>query len=284
MGRVVRFIKNHMRVVLFVMAVVGLLAVSFLADRMLATSGAPSCPQQQTGDIRTGQEPKWRLMIAPQEKLLLVLDHQVKDARHDDVSMNVAHLDDAAKTTRTAELPRDTAVGARLLRRPRASEPLAFPVVTRGEQSDDGQSIQVKACTTRPNRDTKPGRYKASVRVGGTGIVPAEVPLEVTIRAGVRSTLIIAVLAALIACALTHYGTPVQTKLKGSRRTALLVLAWVMGLIGGLAAAYLAYDADPTWGADRAKDMVGLFVATATAASAAMSAAGAGAKVVVGRN
>ena len=254
---------------------VGFLAVGFLADRMLATSGAPPCPEQQSGDIRTGQDPKWALKADADDKLLLTLDHQVNDSRRDQMPVTVVALDDAVKT---AELPADAVVGARLPRTPRASEPLAFGVVTSGKPSDDGQSILVEACTKRPDRDTKPGRYVASVRVGGAQIVPEEVPVEVTIRAGVKSTLFIALLAAILGLALTHYGSPVETARTGSARTVVLALAVVTGLIGGLAAAYVAYDADPTWGADRGTDTVQLFIATVAAASAAMSAAGAGAK------
>jgi hypothetical protein len=257
-----------------------------LADKMLATTGSPQCADPQTGDIRTGPRPTWRLTVDPNTKLLLALDHQIKDARRDKLSVRVAAVDDATKTTGPAEVPVRNPVGARLTATPRASEPLAFTVITDAALSDDGQGIEVQACTVRPNRDTKPGRYAAMIRVGGTGIVPVEVPVEVTIRAGVRSTLLIALLATILSLALTHYGTPVPTAsgrnkggepAKGSR-SVTLILAVVTGLIGGLAAAYLAYDGDPTWGAQRGKDTVNLVIAAAAAASAAMSAAGAGAK------
>lgn len=279
MQRVRAFVGKHRRffsvlVGLFV-AVLGFLAIGFLADRMLATSGAPACPEQQSGDIRTGQNPKWALKADADDNLLLALDHQVNDSRRDQMSVTVTTLDGA----KTAELPADALVGARLKRTPRAAEPLAFDVITSGKPSDDGQSILVEACTKRPDRDTKPGRYVAPVRVGGAGIVPAEVPVEVTIRAGVKSTLLIALLAAILGLALTHYGSPVQTARTGTSRHVVVALAVVTGLIGGLAAAYLAYDADPTWGAHRGKDTVELFIATVAASSAAMSAAGAGAKV-----
>jgi hypothetical protein len=259
-------------------AVAGLVAaVLAFANNRLATHGAPPCPAQQTGDIRAGDSPSWRVSTKPTDKLLLVLDHQVNDARHDVASVELMPLN-AGKSTGPGELPVGAPVGARLVATPRAAEPLAFDVVTSAEVSDDGRSIRVAACTVRPNRDTKPGRYVAPVRVGGTGIVPGELPVEVTVRAGIVSTFVVTLLAAILGVALTHYGTPVQTTLTGVSHTAVVTLAVVVGLIGGVAAAALAYDADPTWGAERAKDTVGLFIATVAGASAAMSAAGAGAK------
>lgn len=285
MQRLGPWIKTH---VLLLVAIVGVgaLILTFV-NKKLSTSGTAPCATQQHDELRTGPEPTAGLVVDPKAKLLLVLDHQIKDSRHDTVSVDVKALDAAGAKTAAAELPANTRVGAHLTRRPLASEPLAFNVVTNAVLSPDGRSIAVEACTVRPNRDTKPGRYVALVRVGGTGIVPENLPLEVTIRAGVTSTIIIALLAAILSLALTHYGTPVQSTpaapdAEPAPATAAgpvaLVLALLTGLLGGLAAAYVAYDSDPTWGADRGKDTINLVIATAAAASAAMSAAGAGAK------
>jgi hypothetical protein len=288
--RLAHWIKAHVSVTaLGAVLVVVVVALIVMNDR-LATSGTKTCEPQQVGDIRTGPKPSMGLDVDAKAKLLLVLDHQTNDSRHDTVSVDLKALDASGQKTVAGELPENTNVGARLTRRPLASEPLAFDVVTNAVLSDDGRSIVVEACTVRPNRDTKPGRYATLVGVGGTGIVPENVPLEVTIRAGVISTTLIALMAAVLSLALTYYGTPLPSTPRPPEVPAgdpppaaapgpvVVTLALLTGLLGGLAAAYLAYDSDPTWGAERGKDTINLVIVTAAAASGAMSAAGAGAK------
>jgi hypothetical protein len=262
--------------ILVVLGLVALVAIVEIAASRLATSGAPACAETPRGDLRAGDNPRWRLEQADAaDKLLLVLDHQVRDTRHDTASVDVIALARAGDSG-SRELPSNTEVGAAPTGTPRASEPLPFALITTARVANDGRSVLVEACTERPDRDSKAGRYKGRVRVAGAGVEPVDLPVEITIRAGVRSTLWLAIAAAALGVALTHVGTPIQPNVTTKKvATAIGILA---GIVAGLAAAYLAYDADPTWGAERAQDTVTLFLAAVAAASGAMSGAGAGVK------
>lgn len=276
LGKLPRGVSRALLVVLGVACLGGLVKT---LDSRLRTSGSPACFKQQRGDVRTGENPRWRLdRNPPDAKLLLPLYHQVEDSRWDSVAVDAAGLAAADGSAGTSEIPAGTTVGARPLGTAKSSVPLPFPVATQAKLTDDGRSILVEACTKRPSRDSNPGRYTVAVRVGGRGIVPTEVPLEVTIRAGVISTFLIALLTAVLGVGLTHYGTPVKAGQKDRRAKRSRAVSYAVGVIAGLAAAYLAYDVDPTWGEERSKDTVALCLATLAAASGAVSAAGVGVK------
>jgi hypothetical protein len=159
MGRVKRGLRRFRVPLMAAAAIAVLIGGVVIANDRLATSGAEPCFEQQRGDIRAGQDPKLAVKPTADDRLKLVLDHQIEDARRDDVSVAVVTYDNAASVT---ELPVEPNVGARIDETPRAAEPLAFRVVAKGEPTDDGRGIVVSACTVRPNRDTSPGAMRGS--------------------------------------------------------------------------------------------------------------------------
>jgi hypothetical protein len=164
---------------------------------------------------------------------------------------------------------------------------LGLPVRVDASRQPDGEGIAVCASVKRPGERNavEPGRYEGTIRVGGAAIQGTDLPMVLTIKGSRIETAAVALLVALLGIAVAATSTrPESDELDGQQMEAaidadkkkhqgLAVLPAIGGLIAGLAAALIVYEADPVWGADRGKDFLELITATFAAASVGLTAA-----------
>lgn len=156
---------------------------------------------------------------------------------------------------------------------------IGFPVLAKAERSRDGRGVNVTVCAARskPRTDSRAGTYKGTVRVAGRNIAPADVPVEVTVKAARTELILFAVFVALLGSALSAV-TAWRAKQEDEqdpkhKRVDLLlaVLPFIGGLVAGIVAAFVVYADDPTFGAQRGQDMAKLLTVTFAAATGGLA-------------
>jgi len=145
-------------------------------------------------------------------------------------------------------------------------------------RSPDGRTVRLTLCAVASAADrSSPGRYKGTLRVAARNAVSTEIPVELTIRARRLNVLLLALLISLVGACLTAFNTrsvnltAAQLAQKKKTQTTLAWAPFVSGLIAGLAAAFVVYADDPTWGAQLGADTAKLFAVTFAAASAGLT-------------
>jgi hypothetical protein len=241
----------------------------------LSASGTGHCTAPRKGGVATAQQAKWKLVGPKGKKIIVAMDDWADEPRRGSSFVRVLPtkknptkkplpqglvraflLDDLSTGERSAELQ---------------TEVLAV-------RSPDGRTVRVALCALSAASDrNSPGRYKGTVRVATRNALSAEIPVELTIKARRLNVAFLALLISLIGACLTAFNTRSVNLTQAERdkkKKTQLTLDWapfLSGLVAGLAAAFVVYADDPTWGAHLGADTAKLFTVTFAAASAGLT-------------
>jgi hypothetical protein len=238
------------------------------------------------------QTTRWNLAREPREaKLKIALDDYVESKRTGTafVQANPARSGRPSKGGERPILKPNAKVGA-FVRGGSVSDKergLGFKVLARGVRAPDGSGINVTACAWRPGERslTTPGRYNGTVRVFAQGATAADLPISVTIKGSRLDAVILGLLVSLVGAALAGFGLrqpgaeepPARESAAAKRAVArnaaraFDILPFLSGLAAGSIAAFVTYNDDPTWGAERGQDTVKFILFTFAAATGGLA-------------
>lgn len=264
---------------LVLVGLVAVVALGFAAQELVERpdgSAAP-CGKQPSSNLAGKKAPRWKLARPRGAKLSIELSYHVGEPRRANTSVAVRALG----KKKPGPLPERIRVGAfvRGGGLSNGAEGMGFAPVAIARRARDGRSVEVELCVERPEeRDlSAPGRYTGHVRVAGPKLRAVDVPVAVSIKAGLVSTAVIAILVSIVGALMPLTTKPedaTEEDLNKRKRLQqfLGVLPFLSGVAAGCLAALLVYADDPTWGAQRGADTIKLVVAAYAAATAGLAA------------
>jgi hypothetical protein len=231
----------------------------------------------------------WEATVKANSKMTISLDDYVDEERTGRIPVSLK----ATKKGRGKLLGKHARVGA-FIRGGALSDgqrDIGFPVIARAVREPDGHGLKVVVCAARdkPRAKSRPGLYKGIVRVSGANIASAEIPVEIRVKAARTELILFALFIAVLGAGLTaatarrstaeEATTPRHTALD----RALALLPFMSGVVAGVVAGIVVYIDDPTFGAQRGKDMAKLLTITFAAATAGLAVTSAPARVARNR-
>lgn len=247
-------------------------------------SGSETCTPQQHVDVASDKPAQWKLALPTQTtKLVVALEDWVKQARRGSQPVLVSPT---AINKKQPTIPASVKLAAFLLASPSSGERSlqAEPIVS-AQREPDGRSIRVDLCAYRDSTRSDPaGRYTGTVRIAGPRIASVDLPIEITVKVKRQNVALYALLVSILGALLAQYSTKdadLTAAQVAAKKKTQFVLKWIpfaSGLVAGLAAAFVIYADDPTWGAHLGSDVAKLLSVTFVAATGGLTITAAPAK------
>jgi hypothetical protein len=247
----------------------------------LFANGGGDCPHTQAGGVASIKPALWKLTKPTKNaKVVLALDDWVDQPI---LARSFTRVVPTAANRRKKPLLRGAKVRAFLLGGlATGARSLQLQPTATAYRYADGRAIRVVLCAKRSSQTWQfwresPGRYKGTVHVTGVRLVPVDIPVELTIRAKRLNVVILALVISLIGAffgAINSKEANVTDEQVAKKPKTHRVLRWapaLSGLVAGLAAAFVLYADDPTWGAHLGADTAKLLTVTFAAATAGLT-------------
>ena len=264
--------------------VVVIAAKTFVPYVSAEGSGSDTCAPQEHVDVASDEPAQWKLALPVQTtKLVVALEDWVKQARRGSQPVLVSPT---AINKKQPTIPANVKLAAFLLASPSSGErSLQTEPIVSVTREPDGRSIRVDLCAYRDSSRSDPaGRYAGTVRIAGPRIASVDLPIEITVRVKRQNVALYALLVSILGALLAQYSTKdaeVSAEKIAKKPKTHFVLKWLpfaSGLAAGLAAAFVIYADDPTWGAHLGSDVAKLLSVTFVAATGGLTVIAAPAK------